>query len=78
MKRNPINTRAGKRQFIRSLTGAISKAACAAVPQMPAEWDGHELRAVLSELFAEEISPRWGMDRRRVRAYRNARALMWR
>ncbi|MCR4302119.1 MAG: hypothetical protein NUV51_10950 [Sulfuricaulis sp.] len=73
MKANPINTRQGKRQFIRSLTCSVSKSVCAAVDQMPADWDGYELRELLAELFANERMESMRKNRRRMSAYRGAR-----
>ena len=73
MKANPINTGEGKRRFIRSLTRSISKAACAAVDQMPADWDGHELRELLAELFDYERSRLMRESRKRMSDYRSAR-----
>lgn len=73
MKANSINTRRGKRAFIRSLTRSISESACAAVEQMPADWDGHELRELLAELFTSERMGSMRKDRRRMSAYRSAR-----
>lgn len=86
MKSAEIHTRAGKRRFIRSLTRSICKSACKAVKEMPAEWDGHELRELLAELFDFERgnvlkrSPyaRDSYNARRVREYRSARAMMGR
>lgn len=41
---NEINTRKGKRVFIRQLMDNLKKEILQKVPDMPAEWDGHELR----------------------------------
>jgi len=73
MKRNTINTRAGKRAFIRSLCGSIEVAVLAAVPQMPADWDGHELRELIAEVFNSERTRLMKESRGRMRNYRSAR-----
>lgn len=50
----PINTRKGKRAFIRVLTTNIRNQILAAVPKMPSEWTGHELRAYLADVTERE------------------------
>ncbi len=49
-----IHTREGKRQFIRSLCRAVEASTLLAVPQMPDDWDGHELRLLLAQDFIWE------------------------
>lgn len=78
-----MHTRAGKRAFIRALCRSVAENVAAAVPAMPAEWDGHELRELLAEVFDRERSGQMkqrplssGYNRRRVLAYRKARARM--
>lgn len=48
MKAAPINTRVGKRKFLRDLLGNIAKDLIAQVDRMPSEWDGHELRELIA------------------------------
>ena len=69
MKADLINTRRGKRAFIRSLTRLISCQVCKAVRQMPAHWDGHELREVLALQFERERTSLMRLDCRRKRAF---------
>jgi hypothetical protein len=38
---------------------------------IPADWDGHELRSILADKFAREISTRMKTDRKRKRKYNN-------
>lgn len=38
-----------KREFIKSLCNRIRDDLVAKVPEMPEEWDGHELRALLED-----------------------------
>lgn len=61
-----------KRRFIQSLCSSVAKAAQGAVSQMPAEWDGFELRELLAELFDDE---RMAQMRKgsRARSYQKAR-----
>ncbi len=59
-----------KIRFIRKLTRAISKAACAKAPKMPRSWDGHELREYLAEKFLRERSNLMTVTRsKRLRDY---------
>lgn len=76
-------TKKEKRAFMRELTRNILRDALAKVPNMPEEWDGHELRRYLADKFLASAdmtqvapSPRWrkaawGTDRKRTAAYRN-------
>jgi len=68
-------TRDDKRRFIRSLTSSISRDLCAKVPQMPPEWDGHELRKLLAIAFAHQVfDGEMGSGRsKRVRNFENER-----
>lgn len=66
MRKRPIETRNGKRRFIRELCNRIRDEVSAKVPSMPTEWDGHELRIYLAERFADSASvsslvQRWPM-----------------
>lgn len=51
MKRAEINTRAGKRRFIRTLCNSVRDELIAKVERMPADWDGHELRELIADTF---------------------------
>ena len=76
-------TVAEKAEFIRNLTDTVRDALIAAVPNMPESWDGHELRALIADTFAAEVSSVIGRrikpvphryDRRRSKAFRWAAA----
>ena len=72
-------TRIEQRKFIRDLSKALTDfAACATLDgRIPEEWDGHELRAYMAELFnrAADISViRTASRNQRARDYRNTLA----
>ncbi|MBS3648810.1 hypothetical protein KEU06_09350 [Pseudaminobacter sp. 19-2017] len=48
-------TKREKRRFIRELISAVQKSILDRVPDMPEEWDGHELRAYIAEKFGETV-----------------------
>ena len=72
--RQEINTRKGKRKFIRALCKAVANVAIEAVPRMPADWGGHELRELLADLMQRERMYTGLMqeDRRARRSFRKA------
>lgn len=51
-----INTTIGKRQFITDLCNNLRDRALARAAAFPEEWDGHELRVYLAELFTAQCS----------------------
>jgi hypothetical protein len=58
-----------KRRIIREFTASLRKTALAAVPHMPKEWDGHELR----EYIADKANwSRGNLAGKRKRDYANA------
>jgi hypothetical protein len=63
-----------KKAFLCELTSNVLQEVLAKVPNMPAEWDGHELRAYLAEKFAISAMtvgskrPEW---RKRTKEFRN-------
>jgi len=61
-----------KVEFITNLTASVRDALIRAVPHMPEEWDGHELRQYLADLFAREVY-KDTMRGRRLREYQNHR-----
>lgn len=68
-----------KREFIRSLTRAVTRDVLAKVSQMPDAWDGLELRELLADEFNRERHMTRGAEarrdyRRRLKEYRNVRA----
>jgi hypothetical protein len=52
----PIHQPIGKRDFIRSFCNRLRDVAIERVPAMPNEWDGHELRLYLAQLFSDEVT----------------------
>lgn len=73
MRRNPMHTRAGKRAFIRALCRSVEREILRAVPNMPNEWDGNELREMLASVFHESRSTAMRENRARRRAFDNER-----
>lgn len=71
-------TQAEKRRFIRELAANVVRSVIEAVPKMPDEWDGHELRRFLADKFDESAmtigrpGPYGRPYARRTREYRNA------
>lgn len=62
-------TRKEQRRFIRELVRNVERDLLKQVPKLPAEWDGHELRALIRDRFAQVY---WStMSKGRMRAYRN-------
>lgn len=51
-------TRADQKRFVKSLTGSVANTLIAALPTIPEtkDWDGHELRVRLAEIFASEAA----------------------
>lgn len=47
-----INTKAGKRAFVRDLMTSVRKDVLAKIAQMPENWDGIELRWYVADKFA--------------------------
>lgn len=66
-----------KRAFVRNLANSVRDAIIARADAMPTEWDGHELRQFLADEFTREVY-RGTMSGRRLREYRNARAVIGR
>jgi hypothetical protein len=58
-----------KRLFIRDLCNGLRDSVLKAVPHMPAEWDGHELREYIAWKAAANRSP--AMKGKREREFRN-------
>lgn len=63
-----------KEEFVTSLVDSIKRDIIAAIPKMPDEWDGDELREYIAEKMREGTGSRlhdrdW---RRRLRDYRNS------
>lgn len=54
----------------------MSEAILAKARHAPDDWDGHELREFAADEFDRERTTLMREDRRRKRAYRNARACM--
>lgn len=60
--------RAEKRKFIRDLTANVRDEVLRAVPKMPDNWDGIELRYLLAARFEAAVMRR-SSDRARVRSF---------
>ncbi len=58
-----------KRRFIRELSKSIRDELLAKAAQMPAEWDGHEIRELFYEKVRAARSPR--IEGKRGTSYRN-------
>lgn len=73
-------TKTEKRRFIRDMYRNNLRAMLAKVDAMPAEWDGHELRAFIADDTNEQTAGSSLIRREprssRARAYRNARATL--
>lgn len=65
-------TKAEKIHFIRELCESTCATAIERVDRMPEEWDGHELRLYLSQLFADNVSATMSQKSKRGRDYQNA------
>jgi hypothetical protein len=63
-----VSTPEGKVRFIRDLCDSVREALCKRVGDMPADWDGIELRELLAGRFAASTTM---MNRKRRRAYKN-------
>jgi hypothetical protein len=61
-----------KARFIRELSKALTAEMLAAIPKMPEEWDGHELRQYMADKSAGVVFS-GTMPRKRLREYRNTR-----
>jgi hypothetical protein len=61
-----------KGEFINNLFASMLEAMQRAVPVMPENWDGHEIRRYIADQFDREAWTLHHHDyRRRLRAYRN-------
>lgn len=67
-----------KQHFIRELTHNVMRDVLGAVPRMPDDWGGHELRAYIADKFKESVmtvgreGPYGRAYARQTRAYRAA------
>lgn len=71
MRNQDIHTPAGKRAFIYQYMAGMRKALLDAIPKMPDEWDGHELRWLTADKCIWEAEPRFNKKNKRVREYKN-------
>lgn len=60
-----------KTQFIKNLLGSITEELLAKVPEIPKEWDGHELRRLIVEKVQNDVRV-YKLPRKRVKAYNAA------
>ncbi len=66
----PIHTPEGKAHFIQTVCDRLRDGATERIPAMPQEWDGHELRLYLAQLFSDEVTSHISQGKRR-REYQN-------
>lgn len=76
MKRPEINTRRGKKRFIKSWLNSVRETIYQHIENgnIPDDWDGHELRALVADMF--EHDARISLIRseprnKRARSFRN-------
>ncbi len=66
-------TESEKRDLIKGLCNNIRDDLVSQVKNMPPEWDGYELRAILALKFEASTAKKWGKgDRKRDAALRRA------
>lgn len=67
-------TRDEQKQLVADISAAIQHKVMTAISMgvIPAEWDGHELREYLADLYAFERTRLMREDRRRRREYKSA------
>ena len=63
-------TKTEKVKFVRSLVNAIRAEIIGKVPDMPEEWDGHELRQYIADRFSDRVLM-GAMSPRRKKDYEN-------
>ena len=63
-----------QRRIIREMSNSLKQYMLANSDRIPENWDGHEIRQWFSELADEQYRYR-NLDRARLRAYRNDRAV---
>ena len=78
-EKEDVRTVAGKRELIRTFLNRVRDELLEIVPNMPEEWDGHELSWLVTEKFAfEQLTAKFACTddaawRERVRAFNNER-----
>ena len=78
-EKEDIRTVAGKRELIRTFLNRVRDELLEIVPNMPEEWDGHELIWLVTEKFAyEQLTAKFACTdeavwRKRVCAFNNER-----
>jgi hypothetical protein len=60
--------------FIQNLTSTVTAEIISKISQMPIEWDGHELRQYMADVYARQTSHLMKSGKRR-RDYRNVVAV---
>ena len=63
-----------KRKFVGDLIGAVKRDIQAKLDKVPDEWDGHELRQLISDMFRREttLEHKSNSCRRRLNDYRKS------
>lgn len=59
-----------REQFVEDLIANVKDGLLRAVDRLPAEWDGHELRQLVADRFAE-VSWALKNNKKRLKDYRN-------
>ncbi len=55
-KSDNIKTQEGKRKFIKDLCNSVRDSLLKKVPELPEDWDGHELRWLIAKVFEDQTS----------------------
>lgn len=61
-----------QKRFVKELIANVQKDLLSMLPRVPEDWDGHELRQLIADRFAE-ASFTLKENKSRYKAYRNAR-----
>jgi hypothetical protein len=56
-----------KEKFVRDLVGNVLETVIKAIPAMPEDWNGHELRQYLADKFADNTFMKKGKGLKRYR-----------
>jgi hypothetical protein len=64
-------TQSEKHGFVVDLMDSVTETICARIPDMPEEWDGHELRAYIVEQVTQRVPMGTGLSGTRLKEYKN-------
>ena len=65
-----------KHCFVTNLCDSVRDHVLSKLPQVPEEWDGHELRELIADAFAHETSLRRARGTAGLRRYRSRRPIL--